>query len=128
PSDRACLSSEQGKMSSRTRDDVEQAYTLQIKSGLQGAFRGLSTGLGLTIIAHYSWPWFRRQTFPFKGFLVCTSTLFGMVISAEAALQEFEAVRRHEENEIRNRARLDLARQGIIPTETALRKWKEENK
>jgi hypothetical protein len=50
--------------------------------------------------------------------------LFGLVIGAERALQEYEAVRRWEENVIRKEARLDLARQGIIPTETAIRKWR----
>ncbi|KAJ7499097.1 hypothetical protein FB451DRAFT_1016050, partial [Mycena latifolia] len=93
----------------------------------KGALRGSAVGVGLTIISHYSWPFFRRQTFQFKGFLVCTCTVFGLVIGAEKALQEYEAVRRLEENTIRKEARLDLARRGIIPTETAIRNWRANN-
>lgn len=51
-------------------------------------------------------------------------TVFGLVISAERALQEYEALRRWEENDIRKEARLHLAQQGIIPTETAIAKWR----
>ncbi|KAJ7667818.1 hypothetical protein DFH06DRAFT_983332 [Mycena polygramma] len=108
----------------RLRDDVEQAYSVQTRSAIEGALHGGALGLGSTIIAHYTWPFFRRQTFQFKGFLVCAGTVFGMVISAERALQEYEALRRWEENTIRKEARVDLARQGIIPTETAIAKWR----
>ncbi|KAJ7904334.1 hypothetical protein B0H14DRAFT_2662349 [Mycena olivaceomarginata] len=126
---------------SRQRQDVAEAYSIQTRSGIQGALRGGSIGVGLTIISHYTWPFFRRQTFQFKGFIVCTCTLppwdqflslrydnlgtvFGLVISAERALQEYEALRRWEENDIRKEARLHLAQQGIIPTETAIAKWR----
>ncbi|KAJ6539167.1 hypothetical protein B0H19DRAFT_345612 [Mycena capillaripes] len=109
---------------SRLREDVEQAYAVQTRSAIEGALHGGAAGLGLTIITHYSWPFFRRQTFQFKGFLVCASTVFGLVIGAERALQEYEALRRWEENAIRKEARLDLARRGIIPTETAIAKWR----
>ncbi|KAJ7086707.1 hypothetical protein C8R44DRAFT_35160 [Mycena epipterygia] len=108
----------------RDREDVEQAYSVQTRSAIEGALHGGSIGVGLTIITHYTWPLFRRQTFQFKGFLVCTCTVFGLVIGAERALQEYEAVRRWEENTIRKEARLDLARRGIIPTETAIRQWR----
>ncbi|KAJ7368114.1 hypothetical protein DFH08DRAFT_676988 [Mycena albidolilacea] len=109
---------------SRQRQDVAEAYSIQTRSGIQGALRGGSIGVGLTIISHYTWPFFRRQTFQFKGFIVCTCTVFGLVISAERALQEYEALRRWEENDIRKEARLHLAQQGIIPTETAIAKWR----
>ncbi|KAJ6599250.1 hypothetical protein DFH09DRAFT_29876 [Mycena vulgaris] len=111
----------------RLREDVDQAYSAQTRSAVEGALRGSAVGVGLTIITHYSWPLFRRQSFQFKGFLVCTCTVFGLVIGAETALQEYEAVRRWEENTIRKEARLDLARRGIIPTETAIRKWRVNN-
>jgi len=35
-----------------------------------------------------------------------------------------EALRRREENIIRREARLDLARQGLIGTETEIAKWR----
>ncbi|KAJ7179813.1 hypothetical protein C8R43DRAFT_970532 [Mycena crocata] len=111
----------------RLREDVEQAYTVQTRSAIEGALHGGAIGVGLTIITHYSWPFFRRQTLQFKGFLVCTCTVFGLVLGAEKALQEYKAVRRWEENSIRKEARLDLARRGIIPTETAIKKWKADN-
>ncbi|KAJ7276213.1 hypothetical protein B0H12DRAFT_8157 [Mycena haematopus] len=111
---------------SRQREDVEEAHAIQKRSAIEGAFRGGSIGVGLAIISHYSWPFFRRQTFQFKGFLVCTCAVFGMVISAERALQEYEALRRWEENDIRKEARRHLAQQGIIPTETAIAKWRTD--
>ncbi|KAJ7937228.1 hypothetical protein B0H13DRAFT_1944878, partial [Mycena leptocephala] len=91
---------------SRLREDVEQAYTVQTRSAIEGALHGGAVGVGLTIITHYTWPFFRymlatllspkptsfhyrRQTFQFKGFLVCACSVFGLVIGAERALQEY---------------------------------------
>lgn len=51
-------------------------------------------------------------------------SVFGMILSAENALQAFEAERRLEENAIRKDARLDLARRGIVPTESEITKWR----
>lgn len=48
----------------------------------------------------------------------------GLVISAERALIAFEATKRREENIIRREARLDLARQGLVGTETEIAKWR----
>ncbi|KAJ7179303.1 hypothetical protein C8R46DRAFT_635313 [Mycena filopes] len=109
---------------SRLKQDVEQAYTVQTRSGIEGGVQGAAIGVGLAIISHYTSPLFRRQTFQFKAFLVCTCTVFGVVISAERALQQYEALRRLEENEIRKEARIDLGQRGIIPTETAIAKWR----
>ncbi|KAJ7781430.1 hypothetical protein B0H16DRAFT_1404847 [Mycena metata] len=108
----------------RLKEDVDKAYTVQTRSAIEGGIRGTAIGVGLTIITHYSWPFFRRQTFQFKGFLVCTCTVFGVVLGAERALQQYEARRRQEENEIRKEARIDLNHRGIIPTETAIAKWR----
>jgi len=47
------------------------------------------------------------------------------VFGAESALLEHENKRRREENDLRKEARLDLARKGIIATETEIAKWKE---
>jgi len=46
------------------------------------------------------------------------------VFSAESALLAHEGARRREENIIRREARLDLARQGLVGTETEIAKWK----
>ncbi|KAG6890914.1 hypothetical protein C0995_000871 [Termitomyces sp. Mi166 len=50
-----------------------------------------------------------------------------MVFSAENALQAHEAEQRYVENDMRKQARYDLARRGIVATETEIAKWKKEN-
>ena len=49
-----------------------------------------------------------------------------MCIHAENALQKFELQQRLHENSIRREARIDLARRGLVATETEIAKWKEE--
>ncbi|KAG6832971.1 hypothetical protein H0H92_004855 [Tricholoma furcatifolium] len=66
------------------------------------------------------------KTLAFKGFLVSTCTVVGMVFSAENALQAHEAEQRYIENDVRKQARYDLARRGIVATETEIAKWKRE--
>jgi len=80
----------------------------------------------LVIIAHHTWPAFRRQTLAFKGFIISAFAIAGLVFGAESALQQYESVRRKEGNVIRREARLDLARRGIIATETEIANWKAE--
>ena len=53
-------------------------------------------------------------------------TIAGLVFSAEAALLEYENKKRREENMIRREARLDLAKQGLIGTETEIARWKAQ--
>jgi hypothetical protein len=53
-------------------------------------------------------------------------TIFGLILGAEKALLAHEADRRLSEHYIRKEARMDLARRGIIATETEIRKWKKE--
>ncbi|KAH9844062.1 uncharacterized protein C8Q71DRAFT_696636 [Rhodofomes roseus] len=108
------------------KQDVEQAYELQTKAGLEGAARATMLGTGLAVLGHYTWPTFRRQTLPFKGFLVTIFTVFGLVIGAENALLAHEAERRSTEGAIRKEARIDLARRGLVATETEIAKWKAE--
>lgn len=48
----------------------------------------------------------------------------GLVFGAEHALLQYEAQRRVEENNLRRQARLELARDGLMPTETEIAKWK----
>lgn len=50
--------------------------------------------------------------------------IFGLVFGAENALMAHEAERRYEENIIRKEARFDLARRGVVATETEIAKWK----
>ncbi|KAG5733035.1 hypothetical protein E4T56_gene3593 [Termitomyces sp. T112] len=111
----------------RHREDVDKAHDIQKRAATYGGVRATAIGLGLAVIAHYSWPIFRRQPLALKGFLVSTFTVFGMVFSAENALQAHEAEQRFVENDVRKRARYDLARRGIVATETEIAKWKKEN-
>ena len=50
-----------------------------------------------------------------------------MVFGAENALLDHEDVIRSNEALVRKRARLELARQGLIGTETEISRWKDEN-
>lgn len=52
-------------------------------------------------------------------------TIFGLVTYAEAALQDLERVERIRESAIRRDARIDLSRRGMVPTETAIARWRE---
>ncbi|KAF8974388.1 hypothetical protein BDZ97DRAFT_1690147 [Flammula alnicola] len=111
---------------SRQRQDVDEAYELQSKAGVAGAARSTAVGVGLAVIGHHLWPAFRRQTLAFKGFLVSGFTIAGLVFGAERALVEHENRKRREENILRREARLDLARRGLIGTETEIANWKAE--
>ncbi|KAG1792258.1 uncharacterized protein BJ212DRAFT_1417462 [Suillus subaureus] len=64
---------------SQLQREVDAAYTIQTRAATKvrmttipharsspaGAF-----GVGVVTFAHYAWPLFRRQTLPFKAFLV----------------------------------------------------------
>ena len=52
-------------------------------------------------------------------------TIFGLVLGADNALLAYEEAQRHRENSIRREARIALAQQGIVPTETEIAKWKK---
>ncbi|KAI0370287.1 hypothetical protein BV20DRAFT_966957 [Pilatotrama ljubarskyi] len=111
----------------RRKQEVEKAYEVQAKAAVRGAAQYGAVGLGLAAIAHHSWPAFRRQTLPFKAFLVTIVSVFGLCIHAENALQSHEHEQRVRENTIRREARLDLARRGLVATETEIAKWKAEH-
>ena len=55
-----------------------------------------------------------------------TVTMFGLVIGADNALLSHERDRRIAETALRREARIDLARRGLVGTETEISKWKEE--
>ncbi|OSX59185.1 hypothetical protein POSPLADRAFT_1048534 [Postia placenta MAD-698-R-SB12] len=108
------------------KQDIEHAYDLQARAAVAGAARFTTIGIGLAVLGHYTWPTFRRQTLPFKGFLVSVFTIFGLVIGAENALLSHEAERRQTESVLRKQARIELARRGLVATETEIAKWKAE--
>ena len=66
----------------------------------------------------------RKQAIGLKAFIISSSTLAGLVFGAEKYLLRFESQQRETENDMRRQARNDLARQGIIATETEIKKWK----
>ena len=49
-----------------------------------------------------------------------------MVMYAADALQEHEGALRKAEHAVRREARIDLARRGIVATETEILKWRAE--
>jgi hypothetical protein len=68
-----------------------------------------------------------KQTLPLKVFLVTISAVFGFTMSADNALLKFEARQRIEESAIRKEARMELAKRGLVPTETEIARWREAN-
>lgn len=62
------------------------------------------------------------------GLDIIIVTMFGLVVTADNVLLKHEADRRLSENALRKEARIDLARRGVVSTETAIREWKEERK
>ncbi|KAG1791376.1 uncharacterized protein HD556DRAFT_651692 [Suillus plorans] len=111
---------------SQSQREVDAAYTVQARAATKGAARAGAFGVGVVTFAHYAWPLFRRQTLPFKAFLVSGFTMAGLVIGADNALLSHEAERRQSEHAIRREARIDLARRGLVGTETEIAKWRAE--
>ncbi|KAN0127515.1 hypothetical protein V8E53_001856 [Lactarius tabidus] len=112
----------------RRRELVDEAYNLQVKAGMMGAAQYGALGLGSVIFAHHRWPVFRRQTLALKGFLVSIFTIYGLVSGADTALLSHEHQQRLAENDLRREARIDLARRGLVATESQIMEWKDEHK
>ncbi|KAI0751346.1 hypothetical protein C8Q80DRAFT_1098236 [Daedaleopsis nitida] len=108
------------------RQDVEEAYRIQVRAGVRGFAQYGTVAAGLAAIGHHSWPAFRRQTLPLKAWIVTIVGVLGMCLHAEEALQKYELEQRLRENSIRREARIDLARRGLVATETEIAKWKAE--
>ncbi|KAG6378454.1 hypothetical protein JVT61DRAFT_12710 [Boletus reticuloceps] len=56
----------------------------------------------------------------------CPVATAGLVIGADNALLSHEAELRRSEQVIRRLAVMDLSRQGLVPTETAIARWRDE--
>ncbi|KAI5894049.1 uncharacterized protein SCHCODRAFT_02623571 [Schizophyllum commune H4-8] len=110
----------------RRRDEVEEAYEVQARAGIRGGIQAFAMGVGATLIAHYQWPWFKRQTLQFKAMIICATTVSGLTIAAEHALLEHENMRRREEAAMRRQARLELAKRGQVGTESEIASWRRE--
>ena len=62
---------------------------------------------------------------PFCPFLV---TVYGLISGADTALLSHENQQRMTENDLRREARIDLARRGLVATESQIMKWRDEHK
>ena len=55
-------------------------------------------------------------------------TIYGLISGADTALLSHESQQRMTENDLRREARIDLARRGLVATESQIMKWKDEHK
>ncbi|KAI0036074.1 hypothetical protein K488DRAFT_42011 [Vararia minispora EC-137] len=110
----------------RRRQEVDRATSIQTRAALLGGAQAGVAGIGAATIAHYTWPWFRRQTLAGKAFAVSIVAIFGFVLRAESALLAHEDAQRRNEGEMRLQARLELSKRGVIATETEILKWQRE--
>ncbi|KAI9632939.1 uncharacterized protein MKK02DRAFT_19734 [Dioszegia hungarica] len=108
-------------------EQTERAYRIQIEGGLQGALRWTMYGAAVVTLAHFTWPLFSRQTLAIKGFLVSSSSIFGLVVGADSHLFKYEHELRMQENEVRKYARNALAMEGKIATEREIGEWRMKN-
>ncbi|PWN52967.1 hypothetical protein IE53DRAFT_384555 [Violaceomyces palustris] len=125
----ATYSSQLGSAPKRIRhreDQIESAYALQRDAAIRGAAIWTLIGASTCFMAHHLFPGFRRQTLALKGFLTSGATIFGFVVGADTVLLNYEGQQRSEENLVRNRARVELGRKGIVASEKEIEKWKEE--
>jgi len=113
------------RLEKRRRADA--AHDLQIQAALIGGIKYTALGAFLVTFGHCTWPAFRRQTLPFKIFLVSAFTMFGVVVDADRALFRHELEERTRESTIRRLAIVDLGRRGVVATEAEIVKWKAEH-
>ncbi|GAA5877154.1 hypothetical protein JCM3774_003317 [Rhodotorula dairenensis] len=114
---------------SRTRhgaEDEDIAYRLQVMGAREGAIKGTLVGATLMALANWRFPWVRRQTLAGKSFLVMWATIFGMVTHADHYLLKWEHEHRVQSERWRTAARSELAAQGTVPSESAMRAWKAD--
>ncbi|BGP40301.1 hypothetical protein JCM10449v2_004260 [Rhodotorula kratochvilovae] len=75
-------------------------------------------------LANWRFPWVQRQTLAGKTFLASWAAIFGMVTHADHYLLQWETNHRVQSERWRTMARNELAAQGTVPSETAMRAWK----
>ncbi|GAA5870888.1 hypothetical protein JCM1840_002720 [Sporobolomyces johnsonii] len=107
-------------------EDAEIAYRLQVMGAREGAIKGTLLGGTLVALANWRFPWMQRQTLAGKAFLVSWVTIFGMVTHADHYLLNWEQEHRVASERWRTQARNELSAQGLVPSETAMRRWKED--
>ncbi|GAA5820231.1 hypothetical protein JCM11251_005534 [Rhodosporidiobolus azoricus] len=109
-----------------TAEDEAIAYKLQVMGAREGGIKGLLIGGTLVALANWRFPFVQRQTLAGKAFLASWFGIFGMVTHADHYLLQYEARHRAESEKWRNMARNELAAQGTVPSETAMREWKAQ--
>jgi len=102
-----------------------EAYRLQIKGATEGGIKGLIIGGLFVTFLHLQFPLVRRQTLAGKTFLASWFGIFGLVTQADKYLLRFEAYNRIHDNAIRDKAMADLSSKGMLPTEHAIRQWRD---
>ncbi|KAJ8294106.1 hypothetical protein OF846_002676 [Rhodotorula toruloides] len=113
--------------STRSRHSAEEediAYRLQVMGAREGAIKGTLVAGSLMTLAQWRFPWVQKQTLAGKAFLVMWGTIFGMVTYADHYLLQWEAEHRAQSERWRTQARSELAAQGTVPSESAMRAWK----
>ncbi|KAF9649642.1 hypothetical protein BDM02DRAFT_1782941 [Thelephora ganbajun] len=115
------------RLYNQRQKDADEAHRIQVKAGFLGGAQWTAFGIGATTLGHVYSPFFRKQTLPLKVFLVTITAVFGFTLSADHALLGFETRRRIEEAAVRKEARMELAKRGLVPTETEISKWREAN-
>ncbi|KAL1923200.1 uncharacterized protein VTP21DRAFT_9576 [Calcarisporiella thermophila] len=71
-----------------TRKEQEAAYEEAIRAGLLGGIKWFLLGMGASLVAQKTWPAYQRLTLPFKTFLVCSATTWGIVVAADHKMIE----------------------------------------
>ncbi|GAA6023554.1 hypothetical protein JCM11491_005341 [Sporobolomyces phaffii] len=120
------MSEQSGKRTYHGEDEAEIAYNLQVLGAREGAIKGTVIGGTLMALAQWRYPWVQRQTLAGKAFLVMWATIFGMVTHADHYLLQWEGEHRVAAEKWRTQARNELAAQGMVPSETAMRTWKAD--
>lgn len=98
------------------------------KAAIRGAVAYTILGATATTASHHLFPKFKSQTLALKAFIISGFTIFGFVVGADTVLLNHEGRQRSEEDLIRGVARRELAKKGILASETEIEKWKESTR
>lgn len=97
-------------------------------AAIKGATLYTFLGASSTLLSHHLFPRFRSQTLALKAFIVSGFTIFGFVVGADTVLLNHEGQERTEEDLVRTVARRELARKGIMASETEIERWKAQTR